>query len=98
MWHWSRGPRMRRLIVVVLSFLLICPPSRAQIAQFSGAPPGTIWKTLKIGAGGFITGIDMTRDGTKLIRTDTYGAYYFNPVTGLWRQIVTTDSMPAADA
>jgi hypothetical protein len=29
------------------------------------------WKTLKIGAGGFISGINIASDGTKVVRTDT---------------------------
>ena len=33
------------------------------------------WKTLKIGAGGFVTGIDIAPDGTMVVRTDTYGGY-----------------------
>lgn len=54
------------------------------------------WKTLKIGAGGFITGIDIAIDGTKVIRTDTYGGYKWNG--SAWVQLVTTNSMPAADS
>jgi hypothetical protein len=89
---------MRRWIAVVVSFLLLCCPlSRAQTVQIDRARSGTTWKALKIGAGGFLTGIDIASDGTKVVRTDTYGAYYFNSATGLWQQIVTTNSMPAAD-
>lgn len=51
------------------------------------------WKPVKIGAGGWITGIDVAPDGTMVARTDTYGAYIWNG-TG-WSQLVTTASMPA---
>src|SRR5579872_3615091 len=51
---------------------------------------------LKIGGGGFITGIDIAPDGTKVIRTDTYGAYRWNG-TG-WTLITTIQSMPSSDA
>lgn len=56
------------------------------------------WKPLAIGAGGFVFSIDIASDGTKVIKTDTYGAYLFNSGSGLWQQIVTTASMPSADA
>lgn len=53
---------------------------------------GTRWADLKVGAGGFIRGMDIAPDGTKVIRTDTYGAYVW---TGMqWQQLVTAASMP----
>jgi hypothetical protein len=52
------------------------------------------WQTLKVGAGGLITGIDVAADGTEVIRTDTYGAYIWNGTQ--WQQLVTAASMPAA--
>jgi photosystem II stability/assembly factor-like uncharacterized protein len=54
------------------------------------------WKPLKIGAGGFVSGINIAPDGTKVIRTDTYGAYVW--VESGWKQLLTTSSMPASDA
>jgi hypothetical protein len=57
-------------------------------------PNATTWRTLRIGAGGWITGIDISADGTtKVVRTDTYGGYVLDP-TG-WTQVVTSTSMPA---
>ena len=50
------------------------------------------WKPVKIGAGGWVTGIDVAPDGTMVARTDTYGAYIWNG-TG-WNQIITSASMP----
>ncbi len=55
---------------------------------------GTTWKPLRIGAGGYITGIDIAPDGTKVIRTDTYGAYIWDGTQ--WDQLITANSMPAA--
>ena len=52
------------------------------------------WQTLKVGAGGFVTGIDIAPDGTMVVRTDTYGAYIWNGTQ--WQQLVTSTSMPAA--
>ena len=52
------------------------------------------WQTLKVGAGGWLTGIDIAPDGTMVVRTDTYGAYIWNGTQ--WQQLVTSTSMPAA--
>jgi hypothetical protein len=59
--------------------------------------PGTSsWKTLKVGAGGFIRGIDIAADGTMVNRTDTYGAYIFNGGSGVWQQLINSTSMPTS--
>jgi hypothetical protein len=65
------------------------------------------WYPLKLGAGGVVSGMDIAADGTKVVRTDTYGAYWFNPAAtncgatntkGCWQQMVTMTSMPTGDA
>src|SRR5664279_3792261 len=53
------------------------------------------WNPLNIGAGGWLTGIDIAPDNTMVVRTDTYGAYIWNGTE--WQQVVTSTSMPAAD-
>lgn len=59
-----------------------------------GTPGVASWRPLAIGAGGFITGIDVHRDGVeRVIRTDTYGAYIW--ANDKWNQLVTATSMPA---
>lgn len=103
------------LRIVLLMFCLTVPAS-AQIVQFSGASVAG-WQVLRIGGGGFITGIDIECDqgesqcngsgtATTVVRADVYGAYWFNPnatpcgntpLSGCWQQIVTTNSMPAAN-
>lgn len=60
---------------------------------------------LKVGAGGYITGSSIAADNTQIIRTDTYGAYKFNPnaavpcgnngCSGAWQQLLTPTSMPS---
>ena len=52
------------------------------------------WQPLKVGAGGFVDGIDVAPDGTMVVRTDTNGAYIWNGTQ--WQQLVTSTSMPAA--
>ena len=50
------------------------------------------WKPLRIGAGGYLTGMDIAPDGTMVVRTDTYGAYIWDGTE--WQQLVTSESMP----
>ncbi|WP_068607054.1 PA14 domain-containing protein [Paenibacillus swuensis] len=53
------------------------------------------WKPLKTGAGGFVTGIDVHKNGnTVYARTDVGGAYRLNADKTAWIQVVTSDSMP----
>ncbi|MDE2375117.1 MAG: hypothetical protein KGL96_12885, partial [Hyphomicrobiales bacterium] len=52
------------------------------------------WQTLPVGAGGFVTGMDIAPDDTMVVRTDSYGAYLWNGTQ--WQQLVTATSMPAA--
>ena len=59
---------------------------------------GTTWRPLRIGAGGWLTGLDISPDGSaRVVRTDTYGAYIWNASSSEWTQLITTSSMPAAD-
>jgi hypothetical protein len=52
------------------------------------------WEQLKIGGGGFITGVDVDPTGaTFLLRTDTYGLYVGNGADR-WTQLVRSDTMP----
>lgn len=86
-------------VVVAIALTLTITLVRAQGSD-------TIWRSLKIGAGGFVTGIDIASDGTKVIRTDTYGAYWWNASapnpghaggSGMWQQIVNVDSMKPSE-
>jgi hypothetical protein len=66
----------------------------------------TGWQPIKIGAGGFLTGATFANDGTYAVRTDTFGAYLWNPTAtspmgnaggvGAWQQLVTSMAMPAS--
>ena len=73
------------------------------------------WHVLPIGAGGYLTSFDIECDqgvgacngrgtATLVTRTDTYGAWYYNPSTtncgnanrtGCWQQIITATAMPS---
>lgn len=52
------------------------------------------WRPIKLGAGGFITGYDVSNDGvTRVIRTDTYGDYKWDAKASRWQQMLTASSM-----
>lgn len=65
------------------------------------------WSSLKIGAGGMVTSIDAQPDGTMVCRTDSNGAYYWNPTKpnpgnnsatvplGAWEQLLNADRLPS---
>ena len=87
--------------VPMLAGLLLAGVALAQSGTgiaLSGASMGAIgWRAVKIGGGGYITGIDISPDGeTRCVRTDTYGAYCRNESDTAWQQVVTDASMPAA--
>ncbi|HVH18029.1 MAG TPA: hypothetical protein VNF72_07000 [Myxococcota bacterium] len=53
------------------------------------------WQPLRIGGGGWLTGLDISADGTtRVVRTDTYGAYVWDAETSRWMQLVTSESLP----
>ncbi len=55
------------------------------------------WKPMKIGGGGWVTGLDVnpTEKNLLYVRTDVSGAYRWNQATTSWKQVVTTSTMPA---
>ncbi len=55
------------------------------------------WKQLKIGGGGFVTGLALHPSTANLIyaRTDTGGAYKWNPSTSTWAQILLASNVPS---
>ena len=106
--HAVRSIRLLQ-VGTVLAGLLACgssaPSEQPAPPSDQPAPPSAdpatcancyVWRPLRIGAGGWLTGIDMSTDGsTKVVRADTYGAYVWD--SGQWRQLVTSGSMPTED-
>ena len=54
------------------------------------------WKPLKVGVGGFVTGMYIHPNEANLmyVRTDVSGAYRWDPANSVWKQLVTSESMP----
>jgi photosystem II stability/assembly factor-like uncharacterized protein len=79
--------------------------SQAPDAPVDGAPtpspPPTSassdWKRLRVGAGGFVTGISIVKDGTKVVRTDTHNAYIWNEQRKIWDELFTRNTLPQGD-
>src|ERR1700686_2909399 len=72
-------------LLLTFSFVLLLLIPERVLAQTANAH-GTTWKPLAIGAGGWLVGMDIAPDGTKVVRTDTYGAYLWNG--SQWVQLV----------
>ena len=92
-----------RSVASLLLALIVCIAAVAA-ARANSRTDGTIFAPVRIGAGGFVRGLSIAPDGTKVVKTDTYGAWTFDPAAhecganaGCWRQCVTMASMPASD-
>lgn len=101
----------RRRMAALLASSILPSHAMAQLGTlpYSGAPSGaapiTGFSQMKIGAGGFVTGISIAPDGTRVVRCDTYGAYLWNASAaspgnagglGAWQPLLTTASIPSS--
>jgi hypothetical protein len=98
-WDGAAIDQTRRNVprrVIALGLIIICN-LQTSFAQYVGEESQLMnWRPLAIGAGGFLTGIDIAPDGTMVVRADTYGAYLWRGAQ--WQQLVTATSMPMAFA
>jgi hypothetical protein len=62
-----------------------------------GYVPRPPWGIAPLGAGGWITGLDVHPDGTMFARPDTYGLYKFDRATETWTQKIHTGSLPPSE-
>jgi len=84
--------------VFFLAAIFSASADAAVAANINSNLGGTTWRQLRVGAGGWLTGIDISSDGsTRVVRSDTYGAYIWDAPGAQWMQLVTTNSMPVAD-
>lgn len=70
------------------------PAAPAQPTPVQGA---FAWKPLRVGAGGFVTGIDIAPDGTKVVRADSAGAFIWSDAKGEWVPLLTYATMPKGE-
>ena len=90
----KKEPSVKLRILLLFALLLAMAFPAMGVLSAYAKDPGTLWRPLRIGAGGWLTGIDVAPDGTMVVRADTYGAYIWNGAR--WAQLVTKASMPAA--
>ena len=88
---------LARTFIFFAAFVVLSGVKPCRAASSSSLDAMT-WRTLRIGGGGFLTGLDFSADGsTRVVRTDTYGAYIWDASSAQWVQLVTASSMPAID-
>jgi hypothetical protein len=87
---------MNRFLIFLLTPLLLTASASAG-AENNGTSGNYSWKPLKIGGGGWVTGmwIHPTEPDLMYVRTDVSGAYRRDATTQTWKQIVTSSSIPA---
>jgi len=73
-----------------------CNPSSEKTIFSNSVGERYEWSTVKIGAGGFVTGIVIHPREPNLIyaRTDVGGAFRWNPSHQSWMQLLSADSVP----
>lgn len=94
----------RRLLLIGASILALALAGKDVEAWTHGSVRG--WQTLKVGAGGLITGFEFADDKRMLCRCDTFGAYIWSDPTGAaatyetvsnpaqyWKPLFTLDSL-----
>lgn len=101
---WTR--RQLLLGVGIAALLAISETSQARMLHGSSAAPGPSAQILRIGAAGYVRGLDIAADGTVVCFTDTYGAYIWDATApslgnagglGSWRQLISTATISSSD-
>jgi hypothetical protein len=65
-----------------------------QGAGVNGTTSSPSWKTLPVGSGGFVRGMNIAPDGTMVAHTDTNGAFLYNGTK--WNQLFNINSLPSS--
>ncbi len=84
----------RRLATFLISCILFLLLSSARSADLRS---DYVWKPVKIGGGGWVTGmvIHPNVDNVVYCRTDVGGVYKWNSSTSQWTQLITASRMPS---
>jgi len=62
--------------------------------QPGAASTNFTWHTLKVGAGGFASGIQLNPDGTGAVKTNSGGGYVRSSSSSPWLPVISTTSLP----
>lgn len=99
---------MKRIFFCIIFILVgLCNTSATVgILSFGYTPSFTpAWKDLQLGAGGYVTGLELHSDGTTVARIDVNGAYLYVSsgsclssattfAAPCWQQLMTTTAIP----
>lgn len=99
--------RILILVIVAIAGLALASQSRSRAPFVNRSPAAELqaagpvageayrWRPVRIGGGGFITGLDFDATGkTMVARADVHGAYIWDAAADEWRQLVSAASMP----
>ncbi|GCE29634.1 hypothetical protein KDA_51180 [Dictyobacter alpinus] len=100
MFYGFRQRRVRAMVALVsvgllTMMLFVSAKFYTANASNSASTPDYTWKQLKVGGGGYITGMALhpTVAGLIYIRTDVGGAYKLGP-NDTWQQLITASAVP----
>jgi hypothetical protein len=66
----------------------------ARVASAANISGNYNWQQLKIGGGGFVTGIAFDLNGVAYARTDVGGAYRWDESSQIWTQLLVSWAVP----
>lgn len=87
---------MKRVLLIVIAAALLLSPATAFWHGIASAIVLGFQQQL-LGAGGWVRGVDINADGTRLARTDTNVCYIWNTSSSKWIPLVSQSTMPAAN-
>jgi photosystem II stability/assembly factor-like uncharacterized protein len=80
---------------ILALFLASCESPENQTSTKAGETAKNVWLQGKMGAGGFVSGIDLHPSGRLMLaRTDVGGAYRWDESRREWVQLATTHGLP----
>jgi photosystem II stability/assembly factor-like uncharacterized protein len=93
-----RANPLRAFARLVLSASALLAGFAATVSHAADLRSEYAWKPVKIGGGGWVTGLLVHPTAPDLVycRTDVGGVYRWQPATSSWTQLITADRMPAA--
>jgi photosystem II stability/assembly factor-like uncharacterized protein len=83
------------LAATALVALVSCQKQEKPQPSSAGSETRNVWRQGKMGAGGFVSGIDIHPSGQLMVaRTDVGGAYKWNEAKAKWVQLASTERLP----